>query len=71
MYWLVARQPHEQRDTVRIGESTFYSGLYIDDDNRLAVVNPAITPETMVPGCACCTHTLNGVRLTRRPDLRF
>ncbi|MFT5680122.1 MAG: hypothetical protein ACI8RZ_001027 [Myxococcota bacterium] len=67
IYWLVARQPHEQRATVRVGESTYYSGLYINDDRQLAVVDPTVTPETLEPSCACCTHTLNGVRLTRPP----
>ncbi len=67
IYWLVARHPHERRSTVRIGESTYYSGLFIDDDGRLAVVDPSVTPETLIPGCACCTHTLNSVVVTSPP----
>lgn len=66
IYWLVARQPHERRDRVRIGESTYYSGLYLDTDNRLRAVDPSLGPETMEPFCSCCTHTFNGVRLTRK-----
>ena len=48
----------------RVGEGTDYSGLYIDDDNPLAVVDPGVTPQTMTPLCDCCTHTLNGVRFS-------
>jgi hypothetical protein len=60
IFWLVARQPHERKDYVRVGESTYYSGLFIDDDNRLRKVNPDCGP---TPSCACCTHTFNGVRI--------
>jgi hypothetical protein len=67
IFWLVARQPREQKDYVRLGENTYYSGLYVDADNRLRAVNPAIGPETLEPSCLCCTHTFNGVRFTRRP----
>jgi hypothetical protein len=66
IFWMVARQDHERQDYIRIGESTYYSGLYIDAENRLRVVNPAIGPETMQPFCPCCTHTFNGIRVTRR-----
>jgi hypothetical protein len=64
IFWMVARQRHERQDVIRIGESTYYSGLYIDTDNRLRVVNPDLGPDTMQPYCPCCTHTFNGIRLT-------
>jgi hypothetical protein len=66
IYWLVARQAHERRDYVRIGESSYYSGLYVDDDNRLQVVKPELRPDDLEPRCPCCTHTFNGVRFTRK-----
>jgi hypothetical protein len=66
IFWLVARQPHERRDYVRLGESTYFSGLYVDADNRLRVVNPELDPHSLVPSCSCCTHTFNGVRFTRK-----
>jgi hypothetical protein len=64
--WMVARQPHERRDYVRLRESTYYSGLYVDADNRLRPVNPELGSHNMEPFCPCCTHTFNGVRLTRK-----
>jgi hypothetical protein len=65
IFWLVARDDAERREVVRIGESSYFSGLYIDGDSRLQRVAPEVGPESLVPGCACCTHTLNGVPFTR------
>lgn len=65
IYWLVARSEGEKKDYVCVGESSFYSGLHVDADNRLALVNPGLKNEDMEPGCACCTHTFNGERFVR------
>lgn len=66
LYHLVARSLGERHDYVCIGESSYYSGLYIDDDNRLQLVDPSLGPGSLDPECACCTHTFNGVKFTRR-----
>jgi len=65
IFWLVALREEDRRPFVRVGESTYYSGLFVDDDNTLQVVDPATTVETMTPMCGCCTHTFNGVPFTR------
>ena len=65
IHWMVAPDRASGKATIRVGESSYYSGLYVDEDNRLAVVDPDVTPETMQPLCPCCTHTLNGVRLSQ------
>ena len=72
IFWMVARQPHERQEFVRLGESTYYSGLYVDADNRLQVVDSELGPHNMEPLCPCCTHTFNGIRFTReyRPNQR-
>jgi hypothetical protein len=62
IFWLVARGEGERREVVRVGESTYYSGLYVDDEGILRIVNPELRPESLVPSCTCCTHTFNGVR---------
>lgn len=62
--WIVASDFSEGSPFVRVGESSYFNGLYIDENNKLAVVDPELTSETMPPFCACCTHTLNGVRLS-------
>lgn len=65
IFWLVARHQHEQRDYVRIGEASYYSGLYIDEAGVLQVANPKLGPSSLPPLCACCTHTFNGIRFTQ------
>lgn len=60
IYWLVARTEDEKRPTVGIGESSYFSGLYIDENNRLAIVDPSVKVEDLEPYCSCCTHTFNG-----------
>jgi hypothetical protein len=62
IFWLVALADEDREDVVRVGESSYYSGLCVDAAGLLQVVNPAVTVETMTPRCRCCTHTLNGVR---------
>ena len=57
---LVARSEEERRPRVRIGEGTYFSGLYVDADNRLALVDPSLDASAMAPYCGCCTHTFNG-----------
>lgn len=62
IFWIVARTEHERREVVRLGESSYFSGLFVDEQGRLQRVNPALHAEDMVPNCTCCTHTFNGVR---------
>lgn len=64
IFWMVAENLSEANPTFRAGESSHFSGLYVDETNTLALVAPEVTPDTMQPTCACCTHTLNGIRLT-------
>lgn len=69
IFWIVARTELERREVVRLGESSYFSGLFVDDHGLLQRVNPDLRPQDMVPNCSCCTHTLNGVRFgsaTRR-----
>ena len=61
IFWMVAIREQDRRPFVRVGESSYFSGLFVDDDNRLQIVAPEIGPEDMEPYCGCCTHTLNGV----------
>ncbi len=66
IFWMVASSREEGRPFVRIGESRFVSGLFVDEDNKLALVDPDLTVEDMKPSCPCCTHTFNGKRFTRK-----
>ncbi|MGJ7528404.1 hypothetical protein [Variovorax sp. GB1P17] len=62
IFWLVALREEEKQDVVRAGESSYYSGLFVDAEGKLRIVNPKLGPEQMTPNCPCCTHTFNGVR---------
>lgn len=66
IHWLVARTQAERKPFVRVGESSYFSGLYVDENGRLALVDPSLRVEDMEPGCACCTHTFNGVPFVRK-----
>ena len=66
IFWLVAAADQDKKEYVRIGESSYFSGLYIDQAGLLQLVNAHIGPSTLAPSCACCTHTFNGVRFTKR-----
>ncbi|MCB1503681.1 MAG: hypothetical protein KDJ47_01780 [Hyphomicrobiaceae bacterium] len=66
IFWMVARTPDERKDYVRIGETSYYSGLYVDEAGKLALVAPGLQNEHMKPSCPCCTYTFNGVPFVRR-----
>lgn len=60
IFWIVALQESEKKDYVRVGESSYFSGLYVDDDGTLQITNPGLRAVDMTPFCSCCTHTFNG-----------
>lgn len=70
IFWLVARSEEERQAYVRLGESAYYSGLYVDGNKRLALVDPTLTVNDLKPTCGCCTHTFNGERFTQSYDER-
>jgi hypothetical protein len=61
LFWMVAIQEDEREDIVRLGESSYFNGLYVDEQNLLQIVDPDLKAENMTPSCQCCTHTFNGV----------
>jgi hypothetical protein len=65
IYWMVARNDHEKTPTMRT-ENAFFSGLYVDEAGKLAKVAPDLRNEDLMPQCACCTHTFNGVALVQK-----
>ena len=68
IFWMVARTAEDRRRWFASGQSSYFSGLFIDDANRLALVDPDLTAQAMRPWCGCCTHTLNGVPFGQRYD---
>lgn len=61
VYWLVAINENDKEDFVRIGESSYFSGMYIDDEGILQLSNPILKPTDLKRNCECCTHTFNGI----------
>ncbi|MFT2688653.1 hypothetical protein ACMWDS_23905, partial [Klebsiella pneumoniae] len=51
---------HQKRDLVRIGDSSFYPGLFVDGNGILQQVNPSIMGKDVKVTCRCCTHTYMG-----------
>jgi hypothetical protein len=68
IFWLVALREDERKEYVQTGETSFFSGLYVDGKGRLQLVNPRLGPEQMMPLCRCCTYTLNGKAFSGRPS---
>jgi hypothetical protein len=64
VYWLVAMTELEKQDCVRTGESSYFSGLFVDQNGILQLVNPNLGPNDLYPSCKCCTHTFNGKPFT-------
>lgn len=60
IFWLVALNQDDREDVVRVGEATYYSGLYVDDDGILQISNPRLQTKDLKHYCNCCTHTFNG-----------
>ena len=65
IFWLVALPAHERQRYVRVGHSSYYSGMYVHDAGTLQLVDPSLSPASLVPSCKCCTHTFNGAPFTR------
>lgn len=68
IFWLVALRQADEKEYVRTGESSYFSGLRVDPNGTLQVVNSKIDAGSLAPLCKCCTHTFNGVRFTRSFD---
>jgi hypothetical protein len=69
--WMVAEPGQPRRDCVRTGENSYFSGLYVDDEGVLRVVEPGLSAATFLPSCTCCTHTFNGERVPTPPGLKY
>lgn len=67
VFWMVALHESDKDEYVRLGDSSYYSGLWVDAAGLLQKVNPQLTSEQMTPNCNCCTHTFNGVVFPQAP----
>jgi len=65
IFWIVALHNSDKKDYVRIGENSYYSGLFVDVDNILQKVNPEFNPNTICFNTDD-TCTFNGTIVHRR-----
>ena len=68
IFFIVSMDYDSAEEVVRVGESSYFSGLFIDDTGILRVVNPELDENSLEPQCKCCTHTFNGIVFTRKLD---
>lgn len=66
IFWMVYPIYDRSKSIVRIGESSFYNGLYIDENNILKKINPKISRNDIKVECDCCTYTFNGKIIKRK-----
>ena len=66
IFGMVAQNETHEEAIVRMGESSYYSGLLVDDENILQRVDPELTVADLYPSCPCCTHTFNGEPYTNK-----
>lgn len=65
IFWMVATNDADKKDYVRIGDSSYYSGLYVDEQGLLQKVNPDFNDAQKIITCNCCTFSFNGKVLER------
>lgn len=57
---MVALDEDEKEDYIRVVGSSYFSGLFVDENRILQKTNPNLKAIDMTPFCNCCTHTFNG-----------
>ena len=60
IFSMVALREEDKKDYIGIGESSYFSGLYVDENGVLQLCNADLKAVDMKPFCDCCTHTFNG-----------
>lgn len=66
--WMVLKNCDTGSPLFRQGEATYFSTLYVDEDNILQKIDPTMGPEKLRPCCDCCTHTFNGSVFIKKFD---
>ena len=60
IFSMVALREEDKKDYIGIGESSYFSGLYVVENGVLQLCNAVLKAVDMKPYCDCCTHTFNG-----------
>jgi hypothetical protein len=62
IFWIVSLNHNEKKEFVRVGESSYYSGMFVDENGMLQLSNAELKATELEHYCDCCTHTFNGIR---------
>lgn len=71
IFWMVSEATPFGDGIAHTGDTTFFSELFIDEQNVLQKVDPKIGVEDLKPTCVCCTHSFNGVRFSQAYEEGF
>jgi len=66
IFWMVSLSRDMAKAYFAVGGSSYFSGLYVDEEGLLRKVDPTLDETRLAPSCKCCTHTFNGKPFTRR-----
>ena len=53
IFWMVALREEDKKDYIRIGESSYFSGLHVDENGVLQLCNADLKAVDMKPFCDC------------------
>lgn len=62
IFWIVSLNHNKKEDFIRVGESSYYSGMFVDENGILQLSNAELKATDLKHFCECCTHTFNGIR---------
>lgn len=69
----IVLEPHESKesapDYVCGGENSYFSQLYVDENNILQKVNPDFNPKEIPQWCTCCTVSFNSLPLKKDKEV--
>lgn len=60
IFFLVTLNECNKQNYVRVGESSYFSWMYVDNEWFLRLSNSDLVSEDIELLCNCCTYTLNG-----------
>lgn len=66
IFWMVAIQDKGRKNYFCSGESSYFSGLFVDAQGTLQIVNPMLNNKSTYPICPCCTYTFNGFVFSKK-----
>jgi len=60
IFWMISINESDKKEIIRCGETSYFSGMYVDDSGKLQLTNSELSVDDLQPQCACCTYTFNG-----------